>query len=806
MSQRQCLYLGRKPLPFMSYERITRKKVTRRRFLKTAGALAGAAAITGIASRYGFDLVKPASASVQLAQTPLPGKNIPKFLTPLPHFATRFVGGSPVSLRVLGNTLTVTMEELQQYILPQAYHLSLFPVGSTDPLKNGAWVWGYKINDGTSNYGPNYPGFTVEATRGTPKMMTYANNLPASGSEVQIRVTVDQTLHWADPLLLGMPPMGTTCNIGGLPTPGPSNWCLPYTGPPPAVVHLHGGEVRSDYDGGPDQWFTPIGLKGNGYRTRDLTDLNKAVYEYLNQQEPATLWFHDHALGATRLNVYGGMAAFYLLRDPTIERPDLPGGPGDTATVLDYSGLVSATPVPMKAEVELAIQDRVFDTQGQLYFPDIGINPEHPYWVPEFFGDAIVVNGKSWPVMQVEPRRYRFRFLDGCNARFLELRLMNRTTKMPGPAFWQIGTDGGLMDTPVKLNDPAAILAGLPAPRLLLAPGERADVIIDFSGYGGQTLTLMNSAKAPYPKGAAADPSTVGQIMQFIVGATLSNHVGPTGDPSYDPASLASPRLTLMDKLVNFATGTLAAGVTSVQKRQLTLNEVMGMGGPLEVLVNNTKWAGKRMELKDGMPMMMPRPDFTQDVLGNYLSELPANGSIEVWEIINLTADAHPIHLHLVQFQLLNRQLFNVRQYNKKYAATFPVGYDPVAMMTVGPGVFIPAFGPPMDYSINQTPLAPIPTIGGNPDVTRYLQGAPRPPDPNEAGWKDTVKMYPGEVTRIVVRFKKQDGTPFGFDATGATPVAYNKNGVLDSGPGYVWHCHIIDHEDNEMMRPYHPV
>jgi hypothetical protein len=219
-----------------------------------------------------------------------------------------------------------------------------------------------------------------------------------------------------------------------------------------------------------------------------------------------------------------------------------------------------------------------------------------------------------------------------------------------------------------------------------------------------------------------------------------------------------------------------AAGVAPVQERQLTLNEVMGPGGPLEVLVNNTKWSGASTRTYG---------DFTPlpgDPSGTLYSEFVKEGDTEIWRIINITADAHPIHLHLVQFQLLNRQKFNVSRYMKAYNAAFPGG------------VFIGAFGPPMDYNVNQTPAGAVPTIGGNPDITPYLQGAPMPALPNEQGWKDTFIMYPGEVTSVIVRW-----TPTDAGATGNNYFDFSPDG----GHGYVWHCHIIDHEDNEMMRPY---
>ncbi|MFB3879682.1 MAG: multicopper oxidase family protein [Armatimonadota bacterium] len=676
-------------------------------------------------------------------------KVIPQFVEPLPHFANH---------RMTGASFTVSAHEIQQMVLPATFYTALLP-----PYNAGTYVWGYNVN----GIGAHYPGFTVEATRGVPTTMLYSNNLPVSASVVQNYITVDQTLHWADPLM----------QMGSL---------LPYTGPPPIVTHLHGGEVPSEFDGGPDQWFTPDGIRGAGYRSLVPVAGNQAVYQYPNDQEPATLWFHDHALGATRLNVYAGLAAYYLLRDSAIERPDLPGGPSDT-TVTEPGRAVFADTV-YKPEIEFAIQDRMFDTNGELYFPAIGLNPEHPYWLPEFFGNVMLVNGRTWPYFSVEPRRYRFRVLDGCNARFLRMWLQNTVTGAFGPPIWQIGTDGGLLDTPVKL-DPSALVPTY----LFLAPGERADVIIDFSGFAGQTLTLMNNAKAPFPKGAAADPKTTGVIMQFRVGAVVTGNGGV--DPSYNPATLASPRLSPTNRI---------APAGAVVKRQLTLNEVMGMGGPLEVLVNNTKWSGKRVigMNPDGSHIMTPIPGLTPNLQGDYMSELPGVGTTEIWEIINLTADAHPIHLHLTQFQLISRQPFNVTKYGKAYAAAFPGGYDFTMMMNVPAGVFIPAFGPPLAYNTANADGA----VGGNPPIGRYLQGVPAAPLLEELGWKDTIKAYPGEVTRVAVRFTQQNGLPYTFDATGTTPVAVDRNGAAAGGPGYVWHCHIVDHEDNEMMRPYLPV
>jgi len=193
-----------------------------------------------------------------------------------------------------------------------------------------------------------------------------------------------------------------------------------------------------------------------------------------------------------------------------------------------------------------------------------------------------------------------------------------------------------------------------------------------------------------------------------------------------------------------------------------------------------------------------PIPGFELDASGvNWLSELPQEGETEIWEIVNLTADAHPIHLHLVQFQLLNRQNYNVNKYTKAYAGAFPAGYDYVMGMNVGPKAFIPAFGPPLDYKTGN-PRA----LGGNPDITPYLQGMPMPPLAHENGWKDTVIMFPGQVTRILVRWAPLDIPADTAPAVASFPFNPQGDVTQPGGHGYVWHCHIVDHEDNEMMRP----
>ncbi len=506
-------------------------------------------------------------------------------------------------------------------------------------------VWGYGPTQATASY----PGATIEAQKGVPIDVRWTNHLPTTHL---FWYAIDPTLMKAE----------TTTGV-------------------PLTTHVHGNEVEPQSDGGPLTWFTP-GFAEKG------SDWKKEVYHYANGQLPTTLWYHDHAFGFTRHNVYAGLAGFYIIRDPGNEPAGLPSG---------------------AYEIPIVIQDKMLTTNGQLWYPNVGETPEHPVWIPEFFGNISIVNGKVWPYLNVEPRKYRFRLLNGANARFYSLALAERMTGAPGPAFYQIGSDGGYLAEPVLLNDPN----NMHSPRLIMGPAERCDVVIDFSAYApGTEFILKNTGKAPFPNGAAADPSTIGQVMLFRV-------VEPTApDMSVLPAQLVTvSRLT-------YPTVT----------RTMTLNELEGLTGPDMAMLN-------------GLHFHAPA------------TEYPTLGTTEMWEVVNMTGDAHPIHIHLVQFQLLNRQRVNIRRYEMAFDAA----------------------NPEMGYTY--TPV----------DVSPYLQGKPKPADANERGWKDTFRMNPGEVTRILMRFAPQDESPaFAFDAT--------------AEPGYVWHCHILEHEENDMMRPYHLV
>lgn len=451
---------------------------------------------------------------------------------------------------------------------------------------------------------------------------------------------------------------------------------------PRVSTHLHGGNTDPANDGDPVDTFT------RSYGPR--------VYHYRNTQEAAGLWYHDHALGITRLNVLAGLAGGYLIRHDD--------DPGDGSRRPDGSAL---PPAP-DFEMPLIIQDRSFNADGTFFYPP-NANPGtagRP-WAPEFFGDVPTVNGKASPNLDVAQGMYRFRIYNGSNARFYNLKL-----KGPDGAlmFYQVGSDGGLLNAPVPLGS------------LLLGPGERADVVVDFSGSEpGTRFVLTNDARAPFPSG----PRSVRQggmplasIMQFSV-------TGITGWQVPLPTRL---RTTPIMPLASAASPVAAT-------RSMTLVENLNaLGSPVVALLNNRTFEA---------------PGATTVVGAD---------TVEQWDLINTTVDAHPIHLHFTQFQVLNRQKFDAAGY---LAATY--GPQPLGPNT-GP------FPPP--------PIGP------------FLRGGTRSPAANEQGWKDTVRSMPGEVTRILV--------PFGADAGGSV-TAFQASFTGE----YVWHCHILEHEDNEMMQRY---
>jgi len=671
-------------------------------------------------------------------QVPLDPTTIPQFVDFLPHFA-----GLRVNAKA-GGSLIIEAVMTQQVAVSTGTELDEGKKVGTDEGAGLGNYFVYRISkDGGKNWTlPLWPAFTIEAQRGKSLKVEVRNEL-YDRTYADVNITADQTV-----MMSGVPLTGDPMTE-------------PYTGPVPIALHLHGGEVQSTSDGGPHAWFTPgYALTGKGWEMGV-----GPVLTYPNKQEAATLWYHEHSqLGLTRINVYAGMAGFYFLRGTDEEVNRLPGWSGDDLVKeVTPAGLTADAlhPDAYLPEIEIAIQDRMFDTKGQLFYEVHPPNPDiHPFWTPEFFGDVITVNGKSWPYLSVAPRKYRFHLLDGSNARFYNMWLENLATGEKGPAITQIGTDGGLLDAPAVIN---------PAfdQKLLMGPGERADVVIDFSKVApGTVLTLKNDANAPFPDGEPVEIGTTDRIMQFVVNGVMIKKGNPKekgNDKSQLPSKLRTNPLV---KLTNFA-GT--ANITPDVTRQLTLNEVQGDGGPKMVLLNNSRFENIPEE---------------SDMFGD-LTEKPSEGTTEKWQLINLTVDAHPMHMHLVQFQLVSRQDFNANVEGS-------VGYWSDYMTELESKSKMGGGGPPNDYNTLNADGA----VGGNLPVSGYLQGPVIPAKPNERGWKDVIVAYPGQVTTYMVRFAPTNMSV----STKKSKLVYSFD--PSQGPGYVWHCHIVEHEDNDMMRP----
>jgi spore coat protein A len=595
--------------------------------------------------------VNPNAGAITL---PVPGTPVvmldaaaqPKFVRPLPNPLSPINRFRPTSPG--GTSYTLRIREFSSNIgLVDARGKALTTV-----------LWGY----GTDTQAPTSPARTFNVRSGVAIDVSFVNELLNGNKPIPSRLPLDTTLMWANP-----------GNLGG-------------QAPVPLVTHRHGGlDTQRGYgDGLPEAWGTPdANLDGlPDFRGR----LFSRPYVYSNLQEAGHLWFHDHALGVTRLNVAMGLAGHYFIRDANE----------------DY--LVQGKMLPAPAyELPLVVQDKMFDQSGKLFYPysDKAEYPNAPpiTHLPEFFGDFILVNGVPWPQCEVEPRAYRLRVLNASDSRFYNLQFMRKNGA--ALSFFQVGTELGMMDAPVQLD------------KLLLAPGERADLVISFARLNMEKITVTNSANAPFPGGDPVDPLTNGRIMAFSVALPLNTTIP-------DP---------LLPAFLRPVHGMLPALRTDAPRRKLLLVEGTDPFGRLETMLGTVA------------PPNEPNP--TSPAYGTFLysdpvTEIMKVGTTEIWELHNTTEDAHPVHLHLVAFRVLNRE--------------------------------------PFTGTVVEKPMTPRGTTGGY--LTNVaLSGKARPAEPNEAGRKDTVIAYPGEVTRILVTFDR---------------------------PGeFVWHCHILSHEDHEMMRRF---
>jgi len=542
--------------------------VTRRDFLSGAGACVGVYALTDM---WPWRAAHASTMPMAMpARTSMPTLAAPKVPLINPTALARFVDPLPIPpvARASGQR---THPDYPGRTLPyyrmamRACHATLHRDIPATPL------WGY---DG------QFPGPTIVGQRGEPVLVEWINALPSKHF-----LPIDHTIHGAE---RDKPEVRV-------------------------VTHLHGARVPANADGFPEDWYAPG---------------HSALYHYPNGQDATTLWYHDHAMGITRLNIYAGLFGAYIVHDDDEKALNLPSGDSD---------------------IPLMLCDRLVAQDGQLYYP-VSDDPSAP-WVMQCNGNLVLCNGKVFPYLEVEPRRYRFRLVNVANTRFFDLSLSH------DQPFHQVASDQGLLAAPLERS------------RIELYPAERADVVIDFSAFAGKSLQLRHEAEG---------------IVQFRVREHGQR------DTSALPAKLRD--VTRIDP------------ASAAQNRVLTLNEIDdASGNAMTMLLNGKRWSDP-------------------------ITEKPKQNSIETWSFVNLSGDAHPIHLHLVRFQIVDRRPFDLFAWNAHRKLVF-----------TGPAI---------------------------------------PPEPQELGWKDTVRADPGMVTRIVMRFEGEPGR-------------------------YVWHCHFLEHEDNEMMRPY---
>lgn len=680
--------------------------MNRREFIKTS-SLAGAAA--GLYGAFG------AQDAFAFAQSP----GLQKFIQPLRGIYPIDPLGIPLATPDAFSTVDVDHYTLVANQYTDLLHPALGPTT----------LWGYA--DAANGSLHRHLGGLIVAQKNKAVQITMQNNLPATHI-----IPVDLSVPGANQAQNRM------------------------------AIHLHGGLIPWISDGGPFNWFAPDGSHGPSFLNNsvlypagsNIWTPGQAEYYYPNNQSARMMWYHDHAWGITRINAYAGLASGYLIRDLALESAaNLP--------MVEYGG----------HEIPLVFQDKIFvganlaaidptwpttcpSTPGSLWYAHtydnkrwkIGgkkgggsvnnlIMPD-PSVIPEFFGDTMLCNGTVYPSVKVEPRRYRFRMLNACNARFLNINLYKRdlsidgitlnnkglVTNPAGPAITMIGTEGGFLTKPATLNSPPIPFPGVPTTmpgQFLLAPAERADILIDFSALPvGTKLILYNDAPAPFPGGAVVNDYYFGNQQNPVV---TQPGFGPDTRQllQIEVVAAASPA----DTPVNFAAlapepALLApAGVMTpppgAAVRVLTLNEVFDTYGRLTQLLGTN------------LPKAYTDPT----------TETVTAGSTEVWKIFNTTADTHPIHFHLVNVQILSRQPFQVGSFN---------------------------------------------------GVTANFQGPAVGPAPIEQGWKETVRMNPAECTTVIMKFDLPV-TPFAIPTSPRT-----------GGHEYVWHCHILEHEEHDMMRP----
>lgn len=711
-----------------------------------------------------------------------------------------------------GASLTAAVPSLVDTWGPLTTPVNKIWIGLVNPLIPGVKlmteVWGYgqqNMSGGPLGGASTYPAMSFRGTKGKPVKVMWINRLPDQHMLCKFPLNSDYPCG-IDRTLMGIK-AGVMTPFGSQQQPDNA-----------MVVHLHGGEMPPDSDGFAELWFgnansaaayraapATIGLlqnidpplitpanpanamlpasaatntfwNANGTATGDpfvrvLGSLirptgDSMIYNYPMVQDAATIWYHDHALAKTRVNVVAGPAGYFYVQDPVVDTA-LWGAMPDAAAGYAFGDCTNSGILAGNCrDVPVVLQDRAFNADGSISFPNglgqaarnrfnpltPGPNPDvHPQWVPEYFGDHAVVNGITWPKLTVGQQAYRIRFLDGSNARCYTLSLAT-AAGLPGPLFNLIGGDQGYLPLPVAV------------PTFTMCPGERYEAVIDFSAYApGTIINLVNTAGAPFPAGITpqqpnSPDAFMANPMQFVVQAkgVAAQWVQPANWATAVAASVTDRIAALL--------ATPAPVPPVANPNYYLLNEVLHplTKAPLRVQID-----GKAFE--------------------DAVTELPKRGTVEYWDIVNTTVDAHPMHLHLVQFKVVGRWTLDANKLGKALAAA---GF----------------LAPP--------PALPFVKAAVNPSA--FVIGPMRPPDPGEEGFKDTAKSMPGEMLRVVAKWNggwadcpagtALNGGPNPYNP--ALPVCWNPAVAAEpfyqpvtSGP-YVWHCHIVDHEDNEMMRP----
>jgi FtsP/CotA-like multicopper oxidase with cupredoxin domain len=789
----------------MSDKRVNKQGMSRRRFLQIS-ALAGGATLLPLPVRWlGASKAHAFANSAQLSKwgvnQPLRGLYIPPT-----HPLNGLIPSDPAGIPVMAGTPDPVIANTRMYEVAAKEFSDLL-----HPNMGGATkLWGY--HEVGAAVPQRHLGGLIIATRGTATRIRMTNSLPT-----QHIIPVDATLPGAD----------VQNKI---------------------AVHLHGGEIPWISDGGPFDWWTPTGASGLSFQNGPNSATNPSVldniptkplqagqadYFYPNNQSTRLMWYHDHAHGITRINAYAGVATGYLCVDLAQEQIV---SAGTFARLTNPADLTQDNVPFIGSSIPVVFQDKVFVnpttlavdptwaqaaprslSTGSLWYDHVYnpaafklkkgggfLPPPVPTsCIPEFFGDTMLANGTVFPVVTVEAKPTRFLFLNACNARFLNLNLYNvkpgheiwtdprtglpanqipstgaaalplapPTLPAAGPALWQIATEGGYLAAPAKsLNGAAglfnpATLTG----NLILGPAERADVVIDFTGFANQEYIFYSDTPGPFPVGPPANdywwgnpknplagPPGFGpdtrQILRIKVvaagagipakapGATMLNGLFPlpTGqDPSFLVPYGVIPAVGPLPPL---------APPAGAVPKNFTLNEDFDIYGRLRQLVGTTVPAiGKGGAAAFGLEYLVaPQPE-----------DQHVQNGIEVWNIYNLSADTHPMHIHLVNAQILKRQPFKLVN-----------------------GVFT-------------------------------LTGVARGPELNEVGWKETFKMHPGEVITICMKWTLP-AVPFKVPSSNRATQALNllagQWGMgLAAGQVYnesVWHCHILEHEEHDMMRP----